>query len=802
MSASSIERELVTFTIDGSAIKVPKGTTVYQAAKEVGIEIPIFCYQDRMPPFGACRMCLVEVEKMGKLQASCTLQATEGMVVKTKSDLAIKEREQILELLLINHPLDCPICDRGGECPLQDQTYQHGPDRSRFYEEKRHFVKPIPLGPVLMLDRERCITCARCTRFGSELAGDHALEFIDRGFRTEVGTPGGGPVKSKFIGNTIMLCPVGALTSQVYRFRARPWDNDVSPTTCTLCPVGCSMLLDSRDGELLRTRVQENRSVNDIWLCDKGWFGYEFCENKSRLQKPLVKKNGKFEEVSWDEALNVVASKMLQHKDKGKAAAIGGRTLTVEECFLFQKLMREGLNSSHVDYRPGLPLFSIEEEGLLTGMEQTIGECEELKEVYLLGCDLTEEFPVIWLRLRQAINKGAKVFFLGHFAPEIASYLSHVALHRPGDELREIDRLFGEHPPKTGSAALFVGSQYLANPKRKEILQKLMRLKESHGLIAVNLLEGRGNAMGARLAGMHPEMSPLGKRRDKAGLHFLDVFSAAKEKGWNFLYVAGANPAKMLAAEDWSLVRRNTDFLVVQDLFMTKTAESADVVLPALAFVEKEGSFVNIERRVQKLNPGKALPCSIYSDGEIFALLALKLNFILTIDEEFAECLEADRRLSPDLFGWSERKSDIPQGKVDVKEGDAGQEMEGVLVSFSRPLFDQGVRMQHNSHLRDVVKKQAARLNSDTAKRFGLKDGDRIRIEATKDEGSFAARSCAMDLAIDRDVAKDTVVLPFGYGEEGAETLAPDGINGFIALIVKEEAMISVRGEEDASDNP
>ena len=225
------EENFVHLTIDNMPVKVPKGTTVYTASKQLGIEIPIFCYQDRMPPFGACRVCLVEVEKFGKLQTSCSLEATEGMVVHTQSQKSVNERKNILEFLLINHPLDCPICDKGGECPLQDQALKFGPGESRFFEEKRHFTKALPLGPVLMLDRERCIVCARCTRFGDLISGDHALEFIERGYKTEVGTPDGKPVESKFIGNTINICPVGALTSQVYRFRARPWDNHTTKST-------------------------------------------------------------------------------------------------------------------------------------------------------------------------------------------------------------------------------------------------------------------------------------------------------------------------------------------------------------------------------------------------------------------------------------------------------------------------------------------------------------------------------------------------------------------------------------------
>lgn len=345
MSEQTVRQDqMIQFTIDGKAISVPKGTTVYNAARHIGIDIPIFCYHDRMPPFGACRMCLVEVEKMPKLQTACTLAATEGMVVKTQTQMAVEGREGILELLLINHPLDCPICDRGGECPLQDQAVKYGPGMSRFFEEKRHFTKPYPLGHVLMLDRERCIVCARCTRFGDIVAGDHALEFIERGYKTEVGTPDGAPPKSKFIGNTIQICPVGALTSQVYRFRARPWDNTATPSSCTLCPIGCSMTLDSRDGEIMRTRSRENREVNDIWLCDKGWFGYEFTSSPHRLVEPLIRRGIHLEPASWDEALNLIASKVKDAK-KGESSQVSEAIRSQQKritCFKSGCVMAQG----------------------------------------------------------------------------------------------------------------------------------------------------------------------------------------------------------------------------------------------------------------------------------------------------------------------------------------------------------------------------------------------------------------------------------------------------------------------------
>lgn len=474
---------MIQLTIDGQSITVPAGTTVYEAAKKIGRKIPIFCYHDRMPPFGACRVCLVEVEKMGKLQTSCTLKATEGMVIKTQSALAAEGRKSIIEFLLINHPLDCPICDRGGECPLQDQALEYGPGESRFYEEKRHFKKALPLGPLLMLDRERCIVCARCTRFGDIVTGDHALEMKERGYKTEVGTPENAPIDSKFIGNTIMICPVGALTSRAYRFRARPWDNDTTQTTCTLCPVGCSMNLDTRDGEIMRTRSAENPSTNDIWLCDKGWFGYEFASHPDRLKKPLMKKNGKLVEVTWDEAISAIAGQIKKVQGSKKIGALGGNPLTIEENYLFQKLVRMVYQTNNLDHRVGQPIIPIEQEGLAAGMEMSFGECRDLSFAILLGLDVTEEFPILWLQLKEAINQGAKVIFQGHFAPEVTTLLEETITHTPGEELSHLHTLspkIAKLSEKGVKGAIFVGRQYLATPERKQVLSELLKLQNGN----------------------------------------------------------------------------------------------------------------------------------------------------------------------------------------------------------------------------------------------------------------------------------------------------------------------------------
>lgn len=760
------EDNLINFTIDGKPLAVPKGTTVYQAAKQLGIDIPIFCYQDRMPPFGACRMCLVQVEKMGKLQTSCTLEATEGMVVYTQSSTAVEGREGILELLLINHPLDCPICDRGGECPLQDQTLKHGPGESRFFEDKRRFTKALPLGPVLMLDRERCIICARCTRFGDLIAGDNALEMKERGFKSEVGTPDEAPVESKFIGNTIHLCPVGALTSQVYRFRARPWDNDAAPSTCTLCPVGCSMILDSRDGEIVRTRSKENRDVNDIWMCDKGWFGYEFATHPHRLKQPLMRIDGRLVPVEWEKAFAVIAQKMEEAKAGGKIAGLGGNPLTTEENDLFQQLIRKGGGTNHVDHRIGMPLFSLEEEFIPPGMEMSIGECEDLSYAFLFGVDLTEEFPVIWLRLKQAINRGANVSYFGHYAPEISRHLSKTTLHAPGEEIN----VLRQHAPaikqliaEGKKGAIFIGRQYLANSQRRSILNELAGLIGNNPSVTLNILEGKGNSSGARIAGMRPDFAP-----GKTGLNASQIIQEASGKEWDFLYVAGSNIVKKFPSKLWKKARANLKFLIVQDLFLNETAVQADIVLPTLCYLEKGGSFINIEQRIQKLHPGKMAAPDLYSDGDIFKAVARHMHLDLKVEPALSNlpakhCLPLLRRFA--LFQNG--------------EAFAPKSSDGYLKAVFVPaLFDEGVRMKHDSHLIQLAKAPKVRIHPKEGERLGIQNGAKVKLTAN-------GESLSAVIQCDQKVAEGAIVIPLGFDELPVHEWGANLMNGLSIEIRK-----------------
>lgn len=755
---------MINLIIDDKPISVPKGTTVYHAAKQLGVILPIFCYQDRMPPFGACRVCLVEVEKMGKLQTSCTLEATEGMVVRTTSDPAVTGRKSVLEFLLINHPLDCPICDKGGECPLQDQTLAHGPGESRFFEEKRHFKKAYPLGPILMLDRERCIACARCVRFGDIVAGDHALEFIERGYKTEVGTLNGQPVKSKFIGNTIDICPVGALTSQAYRFKARPWDNRSTESTCTLCPVGCSMKMDERDDDIVRIRAVENRGINDMWLCDKGWFGFEFNSHQDRLNTPLIRKNGVLVEASWDETFSLIAQKFKEGRESKKIAALGGNVLTVEENYLFQKLIREGAFVNNVDHRIDGPLFSHGEDPVC--IEMPISAYNSLSLALLVGVDLTEEFPLVWLRLKSAIDHGTKAVYFGHYALEIAPKLHATHLYPAGDELSsllQVRKVIEEHVASKGPkpCAIFLGRQYLHSLNRGQVLEEVAKIQQKYPFVTLNLMQASGNSEGARFAGMRPDVGPKGQVLSQPGFNRDEIIEQTLSNGWDFLYLVGANLAAKCTSEVWKKLRSHLKFLVVQDLFLTETAKDADVVLPTLSYLEKTGSFVNFEGNVlpiKELAAKKDL-ANRYSDGEIFGLLATRLGLLLKIDDEFKEALKSQKLPKISL---SSSNKDVKQSEV--KEG-------GLAIVFTKHLFDQGVRMCHNKHLSQVVKEPLACLHPEDIEKYHLKN-DAFATISTK-HGAIEIKIQAK-----KDLARGTLLLPLGYDQYRMSVLSPALLNG------------------------
>jgi NADH-quinone oxidoreductase subunit G len=404
-------RHWISFEIDGRQVRAPEGTMLVDAAKYGDVEIPYFCYEPKLgEPVGACRMCLVEIEGIPKLQTSCSTPVRDGMVVVTTSDRVKHAQNAIVEFLLVNHPLDCPVCDKGGECPLQDISFGWGAGRSRFIEPKRHFKKPLELSPLVAIDRERCILCYRCVRFSQEVAEDYQLVFLDRADHTFVGTHDGRPYVAPFSGNIIELCPVGALTSTAYRFRARPWDVEGSGSICTMCPSQCNVELTLRDdAKVVRVLARDNVEVDDGWLCDKGRFGYQAFSSPERITAPLVRDGGYLREVSWERALSE-AARALERSGERTAALVGGRA-TNEEGFLVQHLLREGLGSPNVDSRAAGRLSGAQARALARpDLSAKVSDIDHAGAILVLDTELVDEAPILDLRVRKAVRRnGARL---------------------------------------------------------------------------------------------------------------------------------------------------------------------------------------------------------------------------------------------------------------------------------------------------------------------------------------------------------------------------------------------------------
>ncbi len=664
---------LVHLTIDDIPVSVPPGTLVWAAAKQIGIEIPIYCYHPKMPPLGACRMCFVEIEKMPKPpQTACTTPVSEGMIVHTKTEKVQKARRGTLEFLLINHPLDCPICDKGGECDLQDFTLRHGPGGTRFDLYKRHYPKPVPISDRVMLDRERCILCQRCTRFSSEISMDNGLVMISRGYRMEVGTAPDHAFDSIFSGNTVEMCPVGALTASAYRFKARPWELKRTPSVCNNCSVGCNVRVDVRVDKVMRMVSRTNDDIDDGWLCDRGRWGFEFVNSPERLRTPLIRQNGKLTPATWDEALYMIASRLRLISTQYGTQSIGGigstRT-TNEEAYLFQKLLRDIIGTPNVDHHhgrfPGPRDILTDQPWRMTG---SIAEIEKAAHIVLVASDPYERQPILNLRIKKAMKAGAKIFILNEAATELDRFaalkinipqngavmaakvlLKSVALNEqtriPLDGLsadllpdesavQEYEQMLGTlataqlhelaHMLATSQAAtiLFDEMATLA-PGCERLAQDLQTLAYLTGNIhhpgaGVGPLFEDANSLGARDMGLLPNVLPGYTTAPEQGLPYDEMLSSPNMRA---LYVMGANPLRHVAQ-----LPPNLELLIVQDITLTETALQADIVLPAVTFAEKDGSMTNVDGHVQRnVHALRPLP-GAKADWEILVALARQLG--------------------------------------------------------------------------------------------------------------------------------------------------------------------------------
>ena len=715
------QENLVNLTIDGQPVSVPAGTLVWAAAQKLGIEIPIYCYHPKMEPLGACRMCFVAVEKMPKLTTACTTVVQEGMVVHTDTPQVKKARQGTLEFLLINHPLDCPVCDKGGECDLQDFTLRHGPGGSRFDLNKRHFIKPIPVSDNILLDRERCIACQRCVRFTQNVAMENGLIMEERGFRTQVGVDPEAPFDSIFSGNVVEMCPVGALTAKSFRFVTRPWELKKTASVCGNCSVGCNVRVDVRVNKVLRQYSRTNDDIDDGWLCDRGRWDHDAINSPQRLRTPLIRRSGELMPASWDEALTLVANRLREiARDGGQAiGGIGSTHTTNEEAYLFQKLLRAGLKTNNIDHYHGI-FPQTGRNALPWAWTSSIAELDVAKTIVILGGDPYHRQPVIDLRIRKAIRAGARVFVLtpepnkldrlaagvirykAGQTPIIARALLNVVL---GEGLTRGDfaqaraqsvaarktEIAQDTPEKAAQVAgvdanaLRALARELATSPAAMILYDEMATREEGGnRLAGDVLDfalltdnyghkgaGAGplfednNSLGARDMGVLPDMLPgyrpvsdAAARAGLSGVWGTDLpdtpglgYDQMLSGGVKALYVMGADPIQHASEEQLAHFDR-LDFLVVQDLFLTETAKRAHVVLPAVAYTEKDGTFTNTERAVQVVRQAMLPLPGARADWEILTAVARGLGLTWTY-ENTAQVLKEIGRTVPLYAGAS-----------------------------------------------------------------------------------------------------------------------------------------------------
>jgi NADH-quinone oxidoreductase subunit G len=667
--------EYVNLTINGQPVQGRKGQTIWQAAKDAGIFIPIYCYHPKMPPLGACRICLVEVEKTPKPQAACTTAITEGMVVRSEGEYAEKARGGVMEFLLINHPLDCPICDKGGECDLQNYAVDYGQSTGRFREEKRHLGKALELGPTIALDRERCIMCQRCVRFGSEIVQDEGLIILERGAESEIGTFPGKPYVSQFSGNVTEICPVGALTSRTYRFRARPWELKHTPSVCAHCSVGCNIEIDTRLGrEVVRFMSRTNDAVDDGWLCDKGRYGYGFIHSEQRLRTPLIRKGGRLEPATWAEAFDFVAARLKAIKAQYGAQAIGGIAgthSTNEELYIFQKLLRGLIGTPNLDHKHG-SFGSVPAANIPAIHTATIEGLSRANLIVLVGADPSARQPIIELRIKKALKAGAKLAIIGpsikaldRFATvripvalgQVEAALNAVLaqLNKNGtakglqaeDIKTSFSALYGEYDAGTALnaevqqlAGLLEGAErstFLYDELtpdvagNKDLVATLARLALATGQlgeagIGIGRLVEDNNSWGALDMGIAPGFGP-GYSQTAQGLGYHEMLGANGQTPLKALLVMGTNPVRHL--QELGLggdAIANLELLVVQELFMSETAERAHVVLPSASFAEKDGTFTNTEGRVQQIAAAIAPLQGTAPDAAILLELAGRLG--------------------------------------------------------------------------------------------------------------------------------------------------------------------------------
>ena len=720
--------EMITCVIDGFEVTVPKGTLVIRAAEKLGIQIPRFCDHPLLAPAGACRQCLVDIEINGrafpKPQASCTIPVETGMIVKTQltSEVADKAQKGIMELLLINHPLDCPVCDKGGECPLQNQAMSNGRSESRFEGVKRTFEKPVPISSQVLLDRERCVLCARCTRFSEQIAGDPFITLNERGALQQVGIYEDEPFDSYYSGNTVQICPVGALTGTSYRFRARPFDLVSTDSACEHCASGCAMRTDVRRGKTLRRLAGEDSTVNEEWNCDKGRWAFKYEVAKNRITTPLVRDaNGQLQEASWPEALAAAAKGL---KDSRAGVLVGGRA-TVEDAYGYSKFARVTLATNNIDFRSRVS--SKEELDFLASVptSATYKDIDNADHVVLINFEPEDESPIVFLRIYKQVHKRSiKVTTIAALASRGSQKLkANLIKTAAGSEVSAINSISG----LTGKSVVLVGERAAETQGALSAVAKLV--KESGAKLG--WVPRRAGERGAIAAGALPNLLPGARPIEDASAR-VDISAAwsvdsvpttagmSTEEIINSdlqaILIGGVDPMDISSDAKVKLAKK---FIVSLEIRQSDITEIASVVLPVAAVVEKSGSFMDWQGKVRKFDA--AVEQSLNrSDVRILSMLADEIGKPInlpTVKSAQSELIS--------LGNWDGNKPTM-NFLAEKSKTSAGND-EAILTSW-RNLLDKGSLQDGEENLAGTARDSVVVISKNRANSLGIKDKELVRV--------------------------------------------------------------------------
>jgi NADH-quinone oxidoreductase subunit G len=767
----------VRLTIDGHEVDAPKGELLIRACERLGIIVPRFCDHPLLDPAGACRQCLVEVEMGGrpmpKPQASCTMTVADGMVVRTQHTSAVADKAQqgVMELLLINHPLDCPICDKGGECPLQNQAMAHGRTDSRFVETKRTFPKPLPISTQVLLDRERCVLCQRCTRFSEQIGGDPFIDLLERGADQQIGVAEDKPFQSYFSGNTIQICPVGALTSAAYRFRSRPFDLVSTDGVCEHCSSGCAQRVDTRRGTVLRRLAGNDPAVNEEWNCDKGRFAFRYLGSQQRITRPMVRgSDGVLAETSWTEALTVAAQGLTAARAGGIGVLAGGR-LTVEDAYAYGKFARVAAGTNDVDFR-ARPNSAEELQFLATHVvgqgPETLdyARLEAAPAVLCVAFEPEEESPIVFLRLRKAARKhGQQVFHLGQWTtPAIERTSREVGAAAPAAKDNLVPAVPGAEAvvladlpahvldALTGGGAILVGERAAEVPG---LYSAVSALAARTGAV-VGWVPRRAGERGALDAGALPTLLPGGRAvanasaraevetawrlapgtlPDTPGRDTDEILAAAAIGELAALVVGGLDPHDLADPAAALAGLREVGFLVSLELHTSAVTELADVVLPVAPDAQRSGSYLNWEGRRREFGPALD-PSGVLPDCRVLDTLAVEMDvdlFTQTPAAAAGELIRLGLRT-----GAAPAPPSVPAAQP-LRPG-FGQ---AVLATW-RQLVDDSSLAVDEPALAGTARPAFARLNAATAERLGLNEGETATVRT--DRGAITLPVALADL--------------------------------------------------------